>query len=129
MYSYASTCDHLPLTDLFPKEATHTQIKALVISRKLNTDAISLGPPLPPRRVRPPFYGLSGLSVQYKNRGSYPPFQLYPQGTKMYSTQVHSCLEMFEQSSERDSLEILIEENLVRRKHHSQFLPTAGTSI
>ena len=108
MYSYDSTCDHLQLADLCPKEATYSQFEALVISRKLNTDSISLGP-LPPRRVRPPLYRLSGLSVQYKYRGSYPPFHLYLQDTKMYSTHVHSCLEMFESSSERDSIEILIE--------------------
>ena len=112
MYSYDSTCDHLPLADLCPKEATHTQFKALVISPKLNTDSISLGP-LPPRRVRPQFYRLSGLSAQYNNRGSHPLFHLYLQDTKMYSIQVHSCLEMFEPSSERDSIEILINENIV----------------
>ena len=69
MYSYDSICDHLPLADLCPKETIHTQFKALVISRKLNTDFISLGP-LPPWRVRRLFYQLSSLSVQYKNRGS-----------------------------------------------------------
>ena len=31
----------------------------------------------------------------------------------MYSTQVHSCLEMFDPSSEGDSIEILIDKNLV----------------
>ena len=55
MCSYDSTCDHLPLADLCPKEATHPQIEAFVISRKLNTDSISLGP-LGLRRVRAPFY-------------------------------------------------------------------------
>ena len=76
-------------------------------------DSISLGTPPPPRRVRPPFYRLSGLSVQYKNRGSYPLFHLYLKGTKMNSTQVHSCLEMFDPSSEGDSIEILIDKNIV----------------
>ena len=64
MCSYDSTCDHLPLADLSPKEATHPQFEAFVISRKLNMDSISLGPPPPPpRRVHPPFHRLSGLSV------------------------------------------------------------------
>ena len=73
MCSYDSTCDHLPLADMCPKEATHPQFEAFVISRKLDKDSISLStPPPPPRRVRPPFYRLSDLSVQYKNRGSYP---------------------------------------------------------
>ena len=34
-------------------------------------------------------------------------------GTKMYSTQVHTCLEMFDLSSEGDSIDILIDKNLV----------------
>ena len=48
MCSYDSTCDQLPLADLCPKEATHPQFEAFVISRKLNKDSISLGPPPPP---------------------------------------------------------------------------------
>ena len=62
MCSYDSTCDHLPLADLCHKEATYSQFEAFVISRKIKTDSISLGP-LPPWSVRPPFYRLSGLSV------------------------------------------------------------------
>ena len=66
MCSYDSTCDHLPLADLSPKEAPHPQFEAFVKSRKLNMDSISLGPPPPhPRRVRPPFHRLSGLSVHF----------------------------------------------------------------
>ena len=84
MCRYDSTCGHLPLADLSPKVATYPQFEVFVISRKLNTDSISLSPPPPPRRDRPPFYRLSDLSVQYKNRGSYPLFHLYLKGTKMY---------------------------------------------
>ena len=36
--------------------------------------------------------------------------------------EVHSCLEMFQPSSEGDLIEILIDENLVGLKQHSQFL-------
>ena len=48
MCRYDSTCDHLPLADLSPKEATHPHFEAFVISRKLNTDSITLSPPPPP---------------------------------------------------------------------------------
>ena len=109
MCSYDSTCDHLPLVDLCPKEATHPQIEAFGISRKVNTDYNYLGPLLP-RRVRPPFHWPLCL---VQNTRILSPFYLYLTGTKIYSTQVHSCLEMFEPSTERDLIEILIDENLV----------------
>ena len=104
MCSYDSTCDHLPLADLCPKEATHPQFEAFVISRKLNKDSISLGPSPP---------GGSVHHLPNKNRGSYPLSHLYLKGTKMYSTQVHSCLEMLEPSSEGDSIETVIDKNLL----------------
>ena len=44
MCSYDSTCDHLSLANLCPKEANHPQFEAFFISRELNTVFTSLGP-------------------------------------------------------------------------------------
>ena len=102
MCSYHSTCDHLPLANLCHKEANHPISS---VCHKLNTDSTSLGPPLLLGSVHHFTDSLASRSIQ--NRGSYPRFHLYLKGTKMYLTQVHSCLEMF------DSIEILVDKNLV----------------
>ena len=107
MCSFDSTCDHLPLADLSPN---------LNRLSEPYTDYVSLGPLF------------IGGSVHHFTNSLFSTKAGDQQG--MYSTQVHSCLEIFAPSLERDSMEILVVENIVILSAGSiNRNSTAGTSI
>ena len=129
MFSYYSTCDHLPLADLCLKEATHPQFEAFVISRKLNKDSISLGiqpippPPAPegPSTILPTLWPLCLV----QNHRILSPFSPVSEGYEDVldpSSQLpRNVWAVLRGGFDKDP-NWQKSCDLVRRKHHSQFL-------